>query len=168
MDLEDLVESRSPVARDRRIIRPNLVESEEYEWTSPLNLPGLIVAAPAENRWPVVRQSPARPQAPGEVVETEDGDAISACQLPGGLLAGSAPVMLADSSPPLPSELEWMDEYAERAAMQLPGQLVQSPVEELPEAGAPRQLGLCTTCAHHQDCDFPRPESGVWRCEEYA
>jgi hypothetical protein len=32
--------------------------------------------------------------------------------------------------------------------------------------GAP--VGLCSTCDRRHDCTFPKPESGVWFCEEYA
>jgi hypothetical protein len=28
-------------------------------------------------------------------------------------------------------------------------------------------LGLCGNCVHRITCRFPRPESGVWHCEEY-
>jgi hypothetical protein len=28
--------------------------------------------------------------------------------------------------------------------------------------------GLCVNCAHRDDCSLPRPEGGVWHCEEYA
>jgi len=28
--------------------------------------------------------------------------------------------------------------------------------------------GLCRTCANREHCTFPRPEGGVWRCEEYV
>lgn len=27
--------------------------------------------------------------------------------------------------------------------------------------------GLCRNCAAREYCSFPRPESGVWHCEEY-
>ena len=27
--------------------------------------------------------------------------------------------------------------------------------------------GLCENCANRDDCLFPRPEGGVWHCEEY-
>jgi hypothetical protein len=27
--------------------------------------------------------------------------------------------------------------------------------------------GLCVNCAHRDDCKLPRPEGGVWHCEEY-
>ena len=28
-------------------------------------------------------------------------------------------------------------------------------------------LGLCSNCIHRETCSFPKPESGVWHCEEY-
>jgi hypothetical protein len=28
--------------------------------------------------------------------------------------------------------------------------------------------GLCGTCANYKECTFPKPEGGVWRCEEYC
>lgn len=27
--------------------------------------------------------------------------------------------------------------------------------------------GLCVNCGHRDTCAFPRPEGGVWHCEEY-
>jgi hypothetical protein len=27
--------------------------------------------------------------------------------------------------------------------------------------------GLCRSCANRNGCTFPKPEGGVWRCEEY-
>jgi hypothetical protein len=27
--------------------------------------------------------------------------------------------------------------------------------------------GLCKNCKKHKTCTLPRPEGGVWRCEEY-
>jgi hypothetical protein len=29
-------------------------------------------------------------------------------------------------------------------------------------------LGLCADCANREQCAFPKPEGGVWHCEEYA
>ena len=29
-------------------------------------------------------------------------------------------------------------------------------------------LGLCKTCAQRENCDFSKPEAGVWHCEEYC
>lgn len=31
----------------------------------------------------------------------------------------------------------------------------------------PESLGLCTTCEHRETCTFPRPEGGIWQCEEF-
>ena len=28
-------------------------------------------------------------------------------------------------------------------------------------------IGLCSNCENRQTCTFPRPEGGVWHCEEY-
>ena len=28
--------------------------------------------------------------------------------------------------------------------------------------------GLCVNCERREDCTFPRPPEGVWRCEEYV
>lgn len=33
---------------------------------------------------------------------------------------------------------------------------------------SPRQImGLCSNCKNRSNCSFPKPESGVWHCEEY-
>ncbi len=28
-------------------------------------------------------------------------------------------------------------------------------------------IGLCSDCENHAKCVFPKPEGGVWHCEEY-
>lgn len=28
-------------------------------------------------------------------------------------------------------------------------------------------LGLCCNCDHYAYCSFPKPEAGVWHCENY-
>jgi len=28
-------------------------------------------------------------------------------------------------------------------------------------------IGLCSNCEKRETCTFPKPESGVWHCEEY-
>ncbi len=28
-------------------------------------------------------------------------------------------------------------------------------------------MGLCSNCRNRSNCSFPKPESGVWHCEEY-
>jgi hypothetical protein len=30
-----------------------------------------------------------------------------------------------------------------------------------------KYMGLCMNCLHRDTCTFPRPEGGVWRCNEY-
>ena len=55
------------------------------------------------------------------------------------------------------------DEYAPTAH-------VRARLSEPPPQGAgtsERSLGLCGSCAGRETCTFPRPEGGVWRCEEY-
>lgn len=31
----------------------------------------------------------------------------------------------------------------------------------------PMARGLCTTCERFDTCQFPKPEGGVWQCEEF-
>jgi hypothetical protein len=31
----------------------------------------------------------------------------------------------------------------------------------------PRFMGLCSICEIREACRFPKPEGGVWHCEEY-
>jgi hypothetical protein len=38
------------------------------------------------------------------------------------------------------------------------------PRAHVPRAGA---TGLCATCVRFSDCTYPKPETGVWRCEEF-
>jgi hypothetical protein len=39
------------------------------------------------------------------------------------------------------------------------------------EQGEPEEVvhfkGLCMNCDHRFECRLPRPEGGVWHCEEY-
>lgn len=37
--------------------------------------------------------------------------------------------------------------------------------EAPPDTGGAK--GLCRTCARRDTCTFPKPEGGVWHCEEY-
>lgn len=42
--------------------------------------------------------------------------------------------------------------------------------EEDGAAGGPggdALLGLCVNCAKRETCSFPKPEGGLWHCEEY-
>ncbi|MBW2263225.1 MAG: hypothetical protein JRG91_14745 [Deltaproteobacteria bacterium] len=34
-------------------------------------------------------------------------------------------------------------------------------------AAQQKHLGLCVNCEDRETCTFPRPEGGVWRCNEY-
>lgn len=41
-------------------------------------------------------------------------------------------------------------------------------VTKVPEKNNPSNLiGLCRNCEIRETCTYPKPESGVWRCEEY-
>ncbi|MBU0517758.1 hypothetical protein KKA00_11940 [bacterium] len=31
-----------------------------------------------------------------------------------------------------------------------------------------KTLGLCVNCSHLDTCKYPRPEGGIWHCEEYC
>ena len=42
-----------------------------------------------------------------------------------------------------------------------PASATTSPPEER------KHLGLCVNCDDRETCTFPRPEGGVWRCNEY-
>jgi len=35
------------------------------------------------------------------------------------------------------------------------------------EREASKSIGLCSNCENRRACGFPRPEGGVWHCEEY-
>jgi hypothetical protein len=47
-------------------------------------------------------------------------------------------------------------------------------VRKMPESTVPEAreesslLGLCITCENLNECNLPRPFSGVWECEEYC
>jgi len=42
------------------------------------------------------------------------------------------------------------------------------PVEPISEeADATKHTGLCSICENRPACAFPKPEGGVWHCEEY-
>jgi len=34
--------------------------------------------------------------------------------------------------------------------------------------GSKKLAGLCQNCDNRDSCIYPKPEGGVWRCEEYA
>jgi len=44
-------------------------------------------------------------------------------------------------------------------------QLMASSVTATEESAS--LIGLCSDCGNRQTCVFPKPEGGVWHCEEY-
>lgn len=146
--------------------RSGFVESDEYEWASPMSLPGLI-ALTTEHRDPRLTSiSPARPES-DELFETEDGDASHPVQCPGALACESADVVWPGNSDRPRNELSDEDEYMMSAARQLPGQIIQPTEKEDAENRRIGSHGLCADCLNQDSCDFPRPAGGVWQCEEY-
>lgn len=51
------------------------------------------------------------------------------------------------------------------------GPPVQPAAKEIPAANADKDscefIGLCSNCDNRKTCDFPKPEGGIWHCEEY-
>ena len=35
------------------------------------------------------------------------------------------------------------------------------------EESSAKYMGLCTNCENRGSCIFPKPEGGIWHCEEY-
>jgi hypothetical protein len=60
------------------------------------------------------------------------------------------------------------DEYEAGGSFRIGG-LQTNPAESGAQVeGIPDEaLGLCRDCAERDTCTFPRPEGGVWHCEEY-
>lgn len=64
---------------------------------------------------------------------------------------------------------EYEDLIEERLTQALQAPRLRLVTEPAPEDEASdRTRGLCRTCEHRETCTYPRPESGVWRCEEFA
>jgi len=43
-----------------------------------------------------------------------------------------------------------------------------SSLSESPQQNAEMEYaGLCMNCDHRMECHHPRPETGVWHCEDY-
>ena len=36
-----------------------------------------------------------------------------------------------------------------------------------PEKQVSKYAGLCMNCDHRQACAYPKPEGGIWHCEDY-
>jgi len=59
---------------------------------------------------------------------------------------------------------ELFDDFVDLAAPR--GGFGAAPVTT-PAKPAPARAGLCGNCEHQQTCTHPRPEAGVWHCEDY-
>lgn len=35
------------------------------------------------------------------------------------------------------------------------------------EKDSDKFMGLCSNCENRENCTFPKPEGGIWHCEEY-
>ena len=69
---------------------------------------------------------------------------------------------------PLQSVRECCDFDPETAQVNIVSPTV-SPLEPIAEGENPGGFaGLCVNCEHRGTCTYPRPEGGVWHCEEYA
>jgi len=68
--------------------------------------------------------------------------------------------------------VHFCEEYEQADASQQIARAKVSPgllaSEDLDSTRAPKPImGLCSNCIHRESCSFPKPESGVWHCEEY-
>jgi hypothetical protein len=48
-----------------------------------------------------------------------------------------------------------------------PKRKVSEDVSQLKEKTYDRSMGLCCNCKNRETCTFPKPEGGIWHCEEY-
>ena len=46
----------------------------------------------------------------------------------------------------------------------------ENPFSDIPHRGRESSAyqGLCSNCDNRETCIYPKPEGGVWRCEEYV
>ena len=60
------------------------------------------------------------------------------------------------------------ENHAETAATVIPP--VRKPQAQMTDVRdePPQYKGLCSTCENRKTCMFPKPEGGVWHCEEFA
>lgn len=68
-------------------------------------------------------------------------------------------------SPKLECEEHDVYDHAPTNWVRLAAGYEAAPVHVPPTNGL---LGLCADCAHRDACTLPKPEGGVWRCEEYC
>ncbi len=51
----------------------------------------------------------------------------------------------------------------ERVSPSAEPSMARRPAEE----EAAKYAGLCVNCEHRRTCTYPKPEGGVWHCEDY-
>ena len=134
--------------------------------------PDFTPASPASQ----IRQT----RSTGPTFECEEGEGGSAVPMP-GLLCKPKRLRQTEANRHYTSEdarrpvqwepdlnaarREWTDDDGPATAM--PGLIVRPDATVSLKVEQPRARGLCTTCELRETCTFTRPESGVWRCEEY-
>ncbi|MCK4679077.1 MAG: hypothetical protein KAT48_13160 [Bacteroidales bacterium] len=59
---------------------------------------------------------------------------------------------------------ELFDDYVPVQELQKPEKKVESKTEEKSKG---KLKGLCVNCEDRDTCTFPKPEGGIWHCEEY-
>ena len=65
-------------------------------------------------------------------------------------------------------ELAEGDQRIDRSKVVSEAPKLNTPHASTVEKDPPRSFkGLCSNCAHRESCCLPKPESGVWHCEEY-
>lgn len=85
-------QDRSTPRRIPSLAHRTLVASAEYEWTTPLNSPGLIVS-PCDSS--SLKRQAREPEC--DPLDSEDGDVCSPCQLPGQLVDESGVFVVSQS-----------------------------------------------------------------------
>ncbi len=58
-------------------------------------------------------------------------------------------------------------DVGERCEAEKPAQSRPQPTHPYEDESSARSLGLCRNCENRGTCAFPRPEGGIWHCEEY-
>ena len=65
---------------------------------------------------------------------------------------------------------EEFEGYDTRSTGPMPPQASVHSASQTPSVSAsqdPTLKGLCVSCARRDTCTFPKPEGGVWQCEEF-
>lgn len=92
---------------------------------------------------------------------------------PGGLCVTCEHVEYCSYVADSPGGVWSCEEFAVRGALDAPAATNSLLVKAPPRPRRPLTLavelaGLCSNCERAPTCSFPKPEGGVWHCEEYA